>query len=147
MRFSVMHEGVPVGFVELSSGELVAGRLAPLPALDPLRDTIRDGSTALLALGFFGAATAAGRNGAGASLRAAASLRFELFDERGDLVPATFVNLIEPPDGGLVVLTRFGHSHALVGASLPPVVRSTSGGETPATTNVDHDEDSTPSEL
>ena len=44
MQFSVVHAGVPVGFVELSSGELVAGQLTPLPALDPLRETIREGS-------------------------------------------------------------------------------------------------------
>ena len=119
MRFSLVHEGIPVGFVELGSGELVAGPLTPLPALDPLRDTIRDGSNALLALGFFGAATPAGLNGAGASLRAAAALRFDLFDERGDLSPATFVNVIEAPDGGVVVIARLGHAHATVGAKVP----------------------------
>jgi hypothetical protein len=123
VRFSVVHEGIPVGFVELGSGELVAGPLSPLPALDPLRDTIRDGSNALLALGFFGAATPAGQNGAGASLRAAAALRFDLFDERGDLSPATFVNVIEAPDGGVVVIARLAHAHAIVGAKLPVPVR------------------------
>jgi len=131
VRFSVMHEGVPVGFVELASGELVAGQLTPLPSLDPLRDTIREGSNALLALGFFGAATPAGQNGAGASLRAAAALQFDLVDERGELRPSTFVNILEPPDGGLVVLARLGHAHATVGAKLPPAVRDTSAHARP----------------
>ena len=131
MRFSVVHEGIPVGFVELASGELVAGQLTPLPALDPLRDTIRSGSNALLALGFFGAATAAGQNGAGASLRAAAALQFDLVDARGELSPATFVNVLEPPDGGLVVLARLGHAHATVGAALPTKLRDASGRAEP----------------
>ena len=127
MQFSVMHEGIPVGFVELASGELVAGQLTPLPALDPLRDTIREGSNALLALGFFGAATPAGQNGAGASLRAAAALQFDLVDERGELNPSTFVNVLESPDGGLVVLARLGHAHATVAAKLPARARGSSG--------------------
>jgi hypothetical protein len=126
VRFSVMHAGIPVGYVELGSGELTAGRLVPLPALDPLRETIREGSAALLSLGFFGAATVAGQNGAGPSLRAAADLHFDLFDDRGDLSPTTFVNLLESPDGGVVVLARHGHAHARVGAALPPNVRGES---------------------
>jgi len=132
VRFSVLHEGIPVGVVELGSGELVAGQLTPLPALDPLRDTIRNGSNALLALGFFGAATAAGQNGAGASLRAAAALQFDLVDARGELSPSTFVNVLESPDGGLVVLARRGHAHAIVGATLPPTTRDASGHAQPS---------------
>ena len=137
MRFSVVHEGIPVGFVVLSPGELVAGQLVPLPSLDPLRNTIRAGSDALLALGFFGAATAAGQNGAGAALRAAAAVRFDLFDDRGNLSPATFVNVIEAPDGGLVVLARFGHAHSPVTAPLRPTDRSESGYAQPESD--DHD--------
>jgi hypothetical protein len=126
-----MHEGIPVGFVELALGELVAGQLMPLPALDPLRDTIREGSNALLALGFFGAATPAGQNGAGASLRAAAALQFDLVDERGELSPSTFVNVLESPDGGLVVLARLSHAHATVGAKIPARPRRDSGHARP----------------
>lgn len=131
MRYSVVHDGVPIGFAELSAGELVAGPLAPLPALDPLHNTIRAGSNALLALGFFGAATAAGRNGAGAALRSAAALKFDLVTERGELIPTTFVNLIEAPDGGVVVLARFGHAHAAVAASLQPPLRGLPEHERP----------------
>lgn len=131
MQFSVVHDGIPVGFVELAPGELVAGQLTPLPALDPLRDTIRDGSNALLALGFFGAATAAGQNGVGASLRAAAALEFDLVDARGELNPSTFVNVLESPDGGLVVLARLGHAHASIGAKLPDIGRGASSHARP----------------
>jgi hypothetical protein len=131
MRYSVMHDGIPVGFVDLESGELVAGRLAPLPTIDSLRGTLRAGSEALLALGFFGAATEAGQNGSGTALRAAAALRFDLQDERGALVPTTFVNVIDAPDGGLVVLARFGHDHAAVGAAVHPTPHAGSGHERP----------------
>jgi hypothetical protein len=31
-------------------------------------------------------------------------------------VPATFVNVLEAPDGGLVVFARLGHAHARVAA-------------------------------
>ncbi|PYP77534.1 MAG: hypothetical protein DMD35_14370, partial [Gemmatimonadetes bacterium] len=111
-----MHEGVPVGHVELTGGELVAGPLVPLSAFDALRPTVQAGSAALLALGFFGAASAAGENGAGPALEAAAALRFDLVDLHDELVPATFVNIIEAPDGGLVLFARLGHAHARVPA-------------------------------
>lgn len=131
MRFSVLHDGIPVGSVELAPGELVAGPLTPLPAIEPLRETIRAGSDALLALGFFGAATPAGQNGAGEALRAAAELRFDLVDDDGTLRPATFVNLLEAPDGGVVVLARFGHAHAIVTAPLTPSPRRDSAHDDP----------------
>jgi hypothetical protein len=131
VRFSVEHNGVPIGFVELDQGELVAGRLVPLPTLDSLRDTLRAGSRALLALGFFGAATPAGQNGAGDALRAAAALQFDLLDDRGEFVPTTFVNLIEAPDNEVVVLTRFGHAHAMVGARVRTPRRAVPEDEQP----------------
>jgi hypothetical protein len=96
-----------------------------------VRETIRAGSNALLALGFFGAATPAGQNGAGEALRAAAALRFDLVDDRGELAPATFVNVIEAPAGGFVVLARFGHAHAAVPAPLPSRTRRDDVGEQP----------------
>lgn len=135
MRFSVIHNGIPIGGVELAVGELVAGQLAPLPMIDPLRETLRAGSNALLSLGFFGAATEAGSNGAGGALRAAAALQFELVDERGEVVPTTFVNVIDAPDGGLVVLARFGHAHASVGAAVQPKPRSDSAHNDAPTTD------------
>ena len=120
MRYTVVRDtGVPVGAVELKERELAAGRLARLPGYAPLRETVRAGSAALLALGFFGAA-AAGVEPAGA-LAAAAALHFDLLDPRGELVPTTFVNLIEAPaDGAVVVLARFRDAHAAVPARLTP---------------------------
>jgi hypothetical protein len=126
VRYAVMHEGVPIGHVELSGGELVAGPLTPLPALEPLRATVQEGSAALLSLGFFGAATAAVEGDTEAALRAAAAIQLDLADLRGELVPTTFVNLLEAPDGGLVLLARFGHAHARVPAEREATPRNAS---------------------
>ena len=131
MRYTVLHRGVPLGFAELAPGELAAGTFVPLPTLASIRNTVRKGSQALLALGFFGAATEAGRNGVGDALRAAAALEFELMNEAGNLIPATFGNLIEAPDGGLVLLVRFGHAHSGVGAPLKPRERSEGNEQRP----------------
>ena len=120
MRYTVLHRGVPIGFAELPPGELAAGPFVALPSIGEIRDTVRRGSQALLALGFFGAATKAGQNGVGEALRKAAELEFELMNEAGRLIPATFVNLIEAPEGGLVLLARFGHAHSGVGAARKP---------------------------
>lgn len=127
MRYSVVSDGVPVGFVELPTGELVAAPLAPAAALDPLRPTIRAGSDALLALGFFGAASGVTLNGAGTALRAAADLRFELVDFHGQLAHTTFVNLIEAPDGGIVVIARLSNDHAAVPAVVSPAPHAEPG--------------------
>lgn len=131
MRYAVVHEGTPIGYVELSKGELVAGPLAPLRTFDVISDTVRDGSAALLALGFFGAALAEGQRGSAAALQAAAALQFDLLDDRGGLVPTTFVNLIEAPDGGVVVLACFRHAHASVPAVRHLVPRADAHTEWP----------------
>ena len=121
MRYSVVHKGVPVGTVQLEPGELVAGVLAPLPALGPLLGTIYAGSEALFDLGFLGFARP-DRRGSIDALRAAASLEFDLVDDRGHLESATFVNLIESPEDGIVVLARFSLAHGADPARLRPVL-------------------------
>ena len=131
MRYTLLHRGVPIGFTELAPGELAAGPFVALPTLGAIRETVRKGSAALLPLGFFGAAARSGYRRTGAALRAAAALEFELLNEDGQLTPATFVNLIEAPDGGLVVLARFGHAHAGVVAALKPKERSAGDAEWP----------------
>jgi hypothetical protein len=135
-----MHQGVPIGYIELTEGELVAAPLLALPAFDPLRPTVQAGSAALLALGFFGAASAEEHNGAGAALRAAAALQFDLVDRHGELVPATFVNVLEAPDGGLVVFARLGHAHARVPAMRPMAPRSDTDAAKPSAEDVSNRE-------
>ena len=132
MRYAVMHKGVPIGHIDLTDGELVAAPLLALPAFEALRPTVHAGSVALLALGFFGAATAADHNGAEAALQAAAALQFDLVDLRGELVPATFVNVLEAPDGGLVVFARLGHAHARVPAIQPMAPRTDADAARPS---------------
>jgi hypothetical protein len=127
VRYSVNHEGVPVGFVELPEGELVAGALAPVVGLEAFRPTIRAGSDALLALGFFGAASGVALKGAGTALRAAADLRFDLVDVEGRVVHANFVNLIESPDGGVVVIARLRDTHAATPAIVSSPLQTDSG--------------------
>ena len=129
MRYAVVHEGVPVGHIELTTGELVAAPLLPLPAFEALRPTVQAGSAALLTLGFFGAASTVGQNGSAAALQAAAALQFDLVDLQGELVPATFVNVLEAPDGGLVVFARLGHAHARVVANKPVTSRAGTDAE------------------
>jgi hypothetical protein len=46
-------------------------------------------------------------------------------------VPAAFVNVIEPREGGVVVLARFGRAHATVGASVSPSPRREPGRRQP----------------
>lgn len=131
MQYSVVHNGIPVGTVDLAAGDLVAGRLAPAAPLEPLRATIRAGSNALLVLGFFGAAPTAGQQDTPAALRAAAALRFDLLNEHGELAPTTFTNLIEAPSGSVVVLARFGYAHAPISALVPPPPRPVPEGVDP----------------
>lgn len=104
-----------MGTVQLEPGELVAGVLAPLPALGPLLGTIHAGSEALFDLGFLGFARP-DRRGSIDALRDAAALAFDLVDDRGHLDPATFVNLIQAPEGGIFVVARFSLAHGTVPA-------------------------------
>lgn len=122
MRFTVRHQGVPVGVVDLVGQELSAGSMEPAPGYAAIQPIVRAGSTALLHLGFFGAATLGSTDNADVDrLHAAAGLRFELVDDDGRDIAATFVNLIEAPgDERVVVLARFGHAPAAVGARRRP---------------------------
>lgn len=53
--YTVRRLGVPVGTVTLDANELIsAGVLNVLPGYASIRETVRDGSVALLNLGFFG---------------------------------------------------------------------------------------------
>jgi hypothetical protein len=120
MRYTVKHQGVPMGTVELSDRELSAAALDAAPGYDAIRPVIQAGSKTLLQLGFFGAATRPLAIDT-APLAAAAELSFELVDSSGRDVPATFINLIEAPgDERVVVLARLSHAAAGVPARTSP---------------------------
>jgi hypothetical protein len=123
--YFVMRAGVPLGTVELSEPELAAGRLRPLPGYESVRARVHAASRALFAHGLFGPPISAlpdptGR-AARAALRSAAVLRLELAAlVSGVVVPTAFVNLLEAPvDGGIVVIASFLDSPARVSAPLP----------------------------
>ena len=124
MWYFVMRAGVPLGTVELPDVELAAGRLLPLPAFESVRARVRAASRALFAHGLFGPPLSAvphpaAREARGA-LRSAAALRLELAGlVSGVVVPTAFVNLLEAPaDGGVVVIASFLDSPARVSAPL-----------------------------
>ena len=139
MRYTITHQGVPVGVVELvPDAELVAGAVAPLPAYDALRPTTRAASVALRNVVPVGPRpldpALFGRGEPGAELAAAQeALRrgaelgraLELRDPDGALVPADFVELTDWPGGDpeVAVLVRFRSAHA----GVPAVRRSPPG--------------------
>jgi hypothetical protein len=138
MRYQITMRGVPLGEVELPSRELATGLLEPLPAFESVRSIIREGSRALLALGFFGAARESLENAMSvetsehAALARAADLQLELRDNLDALVPAMFVNVIEPPDDVTpVVIVRFRDVHAGVPAMKPGGTGGAGASEAP----------------
>ena len=139
MRYRVALRGIPLGEVELPDQELATGMLEALPSFESIRSVIRDASRSLLALGFFGAAAQRSREDSdlrddaeGRALAKVAALELELQDQLGAIIPATFVNIIEPPDGrSPMVIARFRDRHARVAAVRSPRADPDSAGERP----------------
>ena len=125
MWFTVLHAGIPVGAVDLAPTGLAAGRLVRVAAYRAISARVRVASEALFAFGFYGPAVSAiadmRRREARTALRSGAALRLELVSlTPGRAVSTTFVNLIEtPPDGQVVVIARFGDDSVPVPAALP----------------------------
>lgn len=113
MRVEVSHQGVPLGHADLDGAEHFIGELQPGEGYSRVRDVIRSGSKALWAMGFFHPETAQPRV-AIEDLTAASKLDFELRDEKGALVHADFVNIVEVPDPNArpMIIARFRQSHA-----------------------------------
>ena len=125
MWFTVLHAGIPVGAVDLAPTGLAAGRLVRVTAYRAISARVRAASEALFAFGFYGPAASAipdiPRRQARMALRSGAALRLELAPlAPGRATATTFVNLIETPaDGQVVVIARFGDDSAPVPAALP----------------------------
>jgi hypothetical protein len=128
VRYTVVHEGVPVGAVELPEGRRWAGGLLePLPAFEALRPLFaaaagRLAATRLLALAA-GEAPEVGDLPPDASeaLRRAAALSFELRDAAGLPVAADVVRLADAGDRrGVIARAYFYHAGAPVPATLRP---------------------------
>lgn len=119
MRYRVLVDQVEVGTVGLSPRKLVAGRMACEPAYDRIAPRIRAGSRVLLRHGVYGPPISAHRDRdrrrARIALVSAASLHVELaVDPSGERATTVFVNLIESPiDGGVVVVALFDDAAAI----------------------------------
>lgn len=125
MRYTVRHATLDLGSVELPDSELAAGVLVPAPDYESVRSTVRAATAAFLELGLFGAAALPVGPGAAHVLRLrralarANRLRLELVDERGSIMSATFVNLLETPASRVpVVVACFSHAPSVVGAEV-----------------------------
>jgi hypothetical protein len=125
MRHTVRSRGVVLGDVDLPAGLLVAGRLDPAPAYSTIRTTVRRATTAFLELGLFGAAAGATSQISASTRRQrdtmarAAGLNLELLGPRGEPVQTSFVNLLESPlDGGVVLVACLRAAGAAMTASL-----------------------------
>ena len=128
MRYTVSHQGVPVGTVELAPGETVAGELSATPAYKSIQAVVRAASEVLWAQGFLAAGQPATRIPDAAALSRAQSLPLELRDSHGGFVAADFVNIVERPGLGEppVAFVRFRHAPAAEPATQPP--REAEGG-------------------
>ena len=147
MRYTITHQGVPVGTVDLEpSGDVAAGSVAPLPAYDALRPVARAATVALRNLAPIGPrppdpplfgqrdpdpAAAAAQE----ALRRGADLgrSLELRDPTGALVPADFVELTDWPGGHpeVAVLVRFRGAHP-GGPAVRRPPHTAGGGASPA---------------
>ena len=128
MRYTVSHQGVPVGTVELAPGETVAGELSATPAYKSIQAVVRAASEVLWAQGFLAAGQPPTRIPDAAALSRAQSLPLELRDSRGGFVAADFVNIVERPGLGEppVAFVRFRHAPAAEPATQSP--REAEGG-------------------
>ena len=133
VQFTITHEGVPVGIVELKEpGEYMVVPVEPLPAYEALRKSVRAASIALADVAL----------AAGSSPRTSEALRrgvdlgrvLELHDHAGALVPTDFIELTEWPGGQppIAAMLRFRASHARVAAKVVPPPRRERGTDEPA---------------
>ena len=126
MWYTVLRGDVPIGFVELASGALVAAPMLRLPEYETIGPVIRLATHAFLQLGLFGGALPPVPPFPAELLRMrrhlsrAARLQLVLVDARGAVADATFVNVLQSAETHDVVLVAgFARANATVGAVLP----------------------------
>ena len=127
MWYTVLEDDIPIGFVELTSGALVAAPMLRLPVYEAIGPTTRSATRALLRLGLFGGALPPlppfprELLQLRRCLNRAARLRLVLIDARGAVADTTFVNLLQSTEHDPVVLVAgFGVASAHVGAVRRP---------------------------
>jgi hypothetical protein len=132
MWYTVLKDDAPIGFVELSSGALVAAPMLRLPTYETIRSTTRLATDAFLQLGLFGGALPPVPPFPRELLRLrrhlsrAARLQLALIDARGTAADTTFVNVLQSStESAVVLLAGFGRASAHVGAV--PLPRPSNG--------------------
>jgi hypothetical protein len=137
MWYTVLEEDIPIGFVELASGALVAAPMLRLPVYERIGPTTRAATDALLQIGLFGGAlppvppVSRELLQRRRSLSRAARLQLLLVDARGAVAETSFVNLLQSTEEQPVVLIAgFGRASAAVGA-VPRPSRRPLHGEPP----------------
>jgi hypothetical protein len=123
MWYTLLHNETTIGTVDLEPGALVAAVMLRLPAYEALAPVTRAATAALLQLGLFGGAMpaippyTAGLLRRRHALTRAARLSLSLIDGEGAVARTRFVNLLEAPaDGRIVVVAGFESSSPGVGA-------------------------------
>ena len=138
MRFTITHQGVPVGELELpSGGERVAVPVDPLPAYESIRPLVRAASIALSQVALAGTGeTALPPVRSQTALHRGAELgrALELRDATGALVPTDFIDLTDWPGGEPAVAAIVGlrDSHAARPAVERPLRRDGTDSVPPA---------------
>ncbi|HEX5409326.1 MAG TPA: hypothetical protein VFW89_06110 [Gemmatimonadaceae bacterium] len=123
-RYTVTHQGVPVGTVDLAIGtHQGVGTLDTLPGYQAVAPTLgaaarlgRVARSALLVMPSDGSTPFPEL----AEVQRAAALTFELWDERGTYVPATMIRMVRlRTRPGITVFVDFGEAGAEVYARTP----------------------------
>lgn len=127
MWYTVQHGAISLGTVELPVGVLAAARLEPARGYATVEPTVRRATSAFLHVGVFGAAApllpsmSASERDLRQAMARAARLDFTLVGADGARAHTSFVNLLESPlDGGVVVLASFVSAFAPIGSPSGP---------------------------
>jgi len=113
MPYTIWHEELVLGTVDLPRGLLVASRLRPSAGYRAIADMVQRATVAFLHLGLFYGNTNSDAQPIDVhrwseAIDQVSRLRFTLTDAQGDTVATHFVNLLEGPaaDGVIVLVSR-----------------------------------------
>jgi hypothetical protein len=110
MPYTIWHDDLVLGTVDLPRGEFVASRLRPAAGYQSVADMVQRATAAFLHVGLFHRSTnpdvqLPDAYPWSAAIDQVSRLRFTLTDARGEPVATHFVNLLETPaDNSVIVL-------------------------------------------
>ena len=129
MKYTIEHQGVPVGTIELKAhNDLAAADVEPLAGYVTIEPVVRAATTALRNLGFRGPVANVASNASESTvLRAAATLgrQLELRDERGAAVAVDFIDMTDwsEKEREIVAFITFRDASAHVSTPLTPAAQ------------------------